>query len=113
MHRLGKGKGYGEIEYGICRELGVVTAATTVATVVHDTQVVDPVCLGGETLEPHDLPVDIICTPTRVIYTHTSVPKPPGIFWDLVTEEMLRDIGALRELQDMGKDMGVSRRQNG
>lgn len=37
--RLGKGKGYGDLEYGILRHIGAVTDATPVATVVHDVQV--------------------------------------------------------------------------
>jgi 5-formyltetrahydrofolate cyclo-ligase len=27
----------------------------------------------------HDVPVDVIVTPTRVIRTNTALPKPPGI----------------------------------
>ena len=99
--RLGKGKGYGEIEYGICREIGAVDDDTLVATVVHDDQVVDS--MEECALERHDLPVDIICTPTRVIYTNTKLPKPTGIFWELITPEMKSDIGVLHELKAMAE----------
>lgn len=46
--------------------MGAVTADTLIATSVHDSQVLE----GGEidTLQLllHDVPVDVICTPTRV-----------------------------------------------
>lgn len=43
---------------------------------VHDEQLVDDIPL--EKLLIHDVPVDIICTPTQVIFTNTSIPKPQG-----------------------------------
>ena len=103
--RLGKGMGYGEIEFGICTEIGAVDNTnesgqrTAVATIVHDGQVVADAALGSETLERHDLPIDIICTPSRVIHTRTHIPRPPGILWGIVTEQMYRDIGALKSLR--------------
>ncbi|XP_063680319.1 uncharacterized protein LOC134815687 [Bolinopsis microptera] len=99
--RVGKGKGYGEVEYGILREMGVVDDNVTIATVVHDAQVVEGSCLPLESLSCHDVPVDIICTPTKVIRTMTSVPKPGGIFWELISEVMMDDIGALKELKSL------------
>lgn len=44
---------------------------------VHDCQLVDDIPL--EKLAIHDVPVDIICTPTRVIFTNTPIPKPQGL----------------------------------
>lgn len=46
---------------------------------VHDKQLVDDIPL--EKLLIHDVPVDIICTPTQVILTNTSIPKPQGLKW--------------------------------
>lgn len=43
---------------------------------VHDCQLVDDIPV--EKLLIHDVPVDIICTPTQVIFTNTSIPKPQG-----------------------------------
>jgi len=43
---------------------------------VHDCQLVDDIPV--EKLLIHDVPVDIICTPTQLIYTSTSIPKPQG-----------------------------------
>jgi hypothetical protein len=47
---------------------------------VHDCQLVDDIPIGK--LLIHDVPVDIICTPTQVIFTHTSIPKPQG-WWKI------------------------------
>lgn len=97
--RVGKGKGYGEVEYGILREIGVVTKETPVATIVHDVQIVDGKMLPAASLSCHDVPVDILCTPNSIMRTHTSIPKPPGIFWEIITDQMMEDIGALKELK--------------
>ena len=44
---------------------------------VHDKQLVDDIPV--EKLLVHDVPVDIICTPTQVIFTKTTIPKPQGL----------------------------------
>ena len=110
--RAGKGKGYGEVEWGIVSELGVVDSNTTVATIVHDSQVVDSHSFPSDLMESHDLPIDIIATPTRVIRCqynqnketecHASkytLLKPKGILWDKIDDNMLNDIGALKSLK--------------
>ncbi|KAG6624200.1 5-formyltetrahydrofolate cyclo-ligase-like protein COG0212 isoform X2 [Carya illinoinensis] len=74
--RLGKGEGFAELEYGMLRYMGAIDDSTPVVTSVHDCQLVDDIPV--EKLLIHDVPVDIICTPTQVIYTNTSIPKPQG-----------------------------------
>lgn len=91
--RLGKGEGYGEIEYGVLRELGVVEADTKVVTSVHDIQIVESI-----PLEEHDVPVDIIVTPTQVIRVTQSRDKPRGIIWEALTDEKISEIQLLGEL---------------
>lgn len=46
-------------------------------TAVHDTQLVDDIPV--EKLQIHDVPVDIICTPTQIIFANTKIPKPQGL----------------------------------
>ncbi|KAL6218221.1 hypothetical protein ACLB2K_011436 [Fragaria x ananassa] len=72
--RLGKGEGFAELEYGMLRYMGAIDDSTPVVTTVHDSQLVDDIPI--EKLLVHDVPVDIICTPTQVIFTNTSIPKP-------------------------------------
>jgi 5-formyltetrahydrofolate cyclo-ligase len=92
--RIGKGEGYSEIEYGVLRESGLVDDNVKIATTVHDCQLVDEF-----PVERHDLPVDYVLTPTKLYETKTRLPRPKGIYWELVTPEMLRKIPILEELR--------------
>ncbi len=102
--RLGKGHGYSDIEYGILREYGAIDEKTPIVTTVHDIQIVDYI-----PMTEHDMPVDIIATPTQVIYTNTKYKKPSGINWSEVTKEMLESIPLLKELAaKLGRDLNKS-----
>ena len=91
--RVGKGEGYSDLEYGVLREFGLVDDDTPTVTTVHDTQVV------AETLDPdrHDVPMDVICTPTRTIRTDAG-PKPSGIYWEALDENRREEIPVLDRL---------------
>ncbi|XAR62258.1 hypothetical protein NMG60_11016953 [Bertholletia excelsa] len=95
--RIGKGEGFAELEYGMLRYMGAIDDSTPVVTSVHDEQLVDDIPV--EKLLIHDVPVDIICTPTQVIFTSTSIPKPQGIYWDKLSPEKLGQIPILGELK--------------
>ncbi|CAL4896745.1 unnamed protein product [Urochloa decumbens] len=95
--RLGKGEGFAELEYGMLRYMGAIDDSTMIVTTVHDKQLVDD--LPVEKLLVHDVPVDIICTPTQVIFTKTTIPKPQGIYWEKLSPEKLGQIRILRELK--------------
>nr|WP_193322588.1 5-formyltetrahydrofolate cyclo-ligase [Pyrobaculum calidifontis] len=92
--RLGKSHGYAEIEWGLLTLFGKAGEETPVATTVHDLQLVEEV-----PREPFDLPVDIVATPTRLIRVRRVDAKPRGIYWEYVTEEMLREIPLLGEVR--------------
>jgi 5-formyltetrahydrofolate cyclo-ligase len=91
--RIGKGEGYSDLEYAILREFGLVDDDTTTVTTVHDTQVVE------ETLTPdaHDVPIDVVCTPTRTIRTDAGS-KPAGIDWSALDEARREEIPILDRL---------------
>lgn len=95
--RLGKGEGFAELEYGMLRYMGAIDDSTPIVTSVHDEQLVDDIPV--EKLLIHDVPVDLICTPTKVICTNTPIPKPQGIYWDKLSPEKLGQIKILRELK--------------
>jgi 5-formyltetrahydrofolate cyclo-ligase len=102
--RVGKGEGFAELEWGILSAQGNLDAATCpVVTTVHDCQVIeDPEDMPeGWALTKHDVPVDIIVTPTRVIRVSENepAPKPSGIFWDLLSPQKLGAIRVLRQLK--------------
>ncbi|EOY16777.1 PREDICTED: 5-formyltetrahydrofolate cyclo-ligase-like protein COG0212 [Theobroma cacao] len=95
--RLGKGEGFAELEYGMLQYMGAIDESTPVVTSVHDCQLVDDIPV--EKLLVHDVPVDIICTPTQVIFTNTAILKPQGIYWEKLSPEKLGQIRILRELK--------------
>ncbi|XP_031197471.1 methenyltetrahydrofolate synthase domain-containing protein isoform X3 [Mastomys coucha] len=101
--RIGKGEGYADLEYAMMVSMGAVHEGTPVVTIVHDCQVVD---IPEALLEDHDLTVDYILTPTRVITTGCARPKPTGIIWSKVSCEMLTKIPVLRSLREREKRAG-------
>ncbi|XP_050629686.1 methenyltetrahydrofolate synthase domain-containing protein isoform X2 [Macaca thibetana thibetana] len=104
--RIGKGEGYADLEYAMMVSIGAVSKETPVVTIVHDCQVVD---IPEELLEEHDIAVDYILTPTRVITTGCERPQPMGITWSKISREMMEKIPVLRSLrareQQAGKDV--------
>ncbi|MGC8570350.1 5-formyltetrahydrofolate cyclo-ligase [Caldivirga sp.] len=97
--RLGKSHGYAEVEWGIMSMFGKVNESTPVVTTVHDLQLVN----DNIPKEPFDLPVDIVVTASRVIRVSRVDVKPIGIYWEYVTEDMLREIPLLAELYDRSR----------
>ena len=98
--RVGKGEGFAELEWGILSLQGQLDPKTCpVVTSVHDCQVVDDMPEGQ--LTKHDVPVDIIVTPTRVIRVGEGrAPKPiDGVMWDLLSPQKLAQIKVLRQLK--------------
>ena len=63
-YRLGKGTGYSDIEFKLWSSAGSITDETLRVTTVHDLQVVERV-----PRDSWDVPVDLILTPTRSVWT--------------------------------------------
>lgn len=117
--RVGKGEGFAELEWGILSQQGNLDVdKVLVVTTVHDCQVYDSnnepllslLVQNNEeedpsattpfgTLTKHDVPVDIIITPTRIIRVPNRLPKPSGIFWELLSPQKLSQIRVLQELK--------------
>ncbi|MEO0096628.1 MAG: 5-formyltetrahydrofolate cyclo-ligase [candidate division WOR-3 bacterium] len=62
-NRLGKGKGYGDKEYYDLKNKELIKKPLVI-TIVHDCQVLEDFSYLAE---PHDVKVDVILTPTRII----------------------------------------------
>jgi len=92
--RLGKGGGYGDLEYAILREIGVIDDNVYVATTIHDLQLIP----DKIPREEHDLTVDAVFTPTKTMYVNPRPPKPRGVYWDRLGEKASLDI--VRELRE-------------
>lgn len=93
--RVGKGGGYSDLEFAIGRETGIITENTVVITTVHPLQVLDIEI----PMEKHDVPVDYIITPSRIIVTNTPYKKPHGIDWDILTKEQIEKIPVLKKIK--------------
>ena len=89
--RVGKGGGYSDLEFALAAELGAVDARTTVVTTVHDLQVV----AGAIPMTSHDVPVDIVVTPTRVLRPRGAFPRPREIQWAALTPAQVATMPAL------------------
>ncbi len=101
--RIGKGGGYAELEYAVLKELNKIDDDTPVATTIHDTQLLD------ERLprEKHDLPVDMIITPSRILRALQPYPKPKGIYWELLSYEKIKSIPVLQWLYSVRGPRGT------
>ncbi|WP_224267882.1 5-formyltetrahydrofolate cyclo-ligase [Haloprofundus salinisoli] len=93
--RIGKGEGYSDLEFAVLWELGAVDDETTVATTVHELQVVDD---AEVTPDDHDVPLDLVVTPERTVRTETASHRPSGVDWDALGAEKLSEIPVLRRL---------------
>ena len=93
--RVGKGGGFSDLEFGILRRIGAVDERTPVVTTIHDVQLVEHV-----PMERHDVPVDVIYTPSRVIAVSRRYARPEGIYWEEVDEEKMREIPVLKALRE-------------
>lgn len=94
--RIGKGGGYGELEYAILREFGKVGEDTPIMTNVHDIQVYERL-----PSDPYDLTMDYIATPTDLIRVKRRRNRPKGILWSLLDEKKLNEIPLLRRLREV------------
>jgi len=94
--RTGKGAGFADLEWGFFSALGRVGRGTLVLTTVHEAQLVDDEELP---LEPHDLPLDLIVTPRRLVWTRRDRPRPIGVDWERICPDQFRDIPFLAALR--------------
>lgn len=90
--RVGRGGGMADLEYGLLRMEGKVREYTPVLTLVHPAQIVD----DRLPMRGHDIPVDFVVTPDQVIAAPSLHPRPRGIIWELLREDLVQSIPALR-----------------
>ena len=102
--RTGKGAGFADLELGIFNHYGQVGPRTPLATTVHDLQVVPDEAV---VMQAHDAPLDWIATPTRLIQTRTTMPRPGVVDWQHVREDQFTSIPFLARLR---AELATSRR---
>jgi 5-formyltetrahydrofolate cyclo-ligase len=97
--RVGCGTGASDLEYALLRRAGKVREYTPIVTTVHPLQVID----DRIAMRAHDVPVDFLITPDHVIAAPSLYPRPRGILWDLLPDERIRAIPALRKGRREGR----------
>ena len=97
--RLGKGGGFADLEYALATAAGLIGPHTTSVTTVHEIQVRPA---GTIPLTDHDIPVDFIVTPERIIDCRPrhGPRRVAGICWDDLTEEKIAAIPLLAAQRD-------------
>ena len=97
--RLGKGGGFADLEFALASAAGLIGQLTAIVTTVHEVQV-QPV--GAIPLTDHDVPVDFIVTPERIIDCRDQHgPRPAaGIRWADLTAEKVAAIPLLTALHN-------------
>ncbi|KAM7363787.1 methenyltetrahydrofolate synthase domain-containing protein lost [Cochliomyia hominivorax] len=103
-YRIGRGNGFNDLDIGLLIEIGSITDKTVIVTMVHDAQVVDS--LPTNLFQKYDTPVDLIVTPTKVIRVAERLPRPTGIFWELLSERRLKIIPVLQVLKETQEKAG-------
>lgn len=94
------------MEFAMMASVGAISSETTVITVVHDCQLIS---IPDELFKEHDVPADIIVTPSKVIRCQPKLKKPDHIIWSLITEEKINQIPILRILKSMEEKQSESK----
>jgi 5-formyltetrahydrofolate cyclo-ligase len=91
--RLGRGGGYGDLEYALLRSEGKIREYTPILTTIHPAQIID----DRLPMRGHDIPVDFVITPDQVIAAPSLHPRPRGVIWEILQEEKILSIPLLRK----------------
>jgi 5-formyltetrahydrofolate cyclo-ligase len=96
--RLGKGGGFADLEYALATAAGLIGPHAVTVTTVHEIQLRPA---GEIPLTSHDVALDFIVTPDRVIDCRArQAPRPEaGIQWEDLTEEKIAAIPFLAALR--------------
>jgi 5-formyltetrahydrofolate cyclo-ligase len=95
--RLGKGGGFSDLEFALAAAAGLVDVKTVVVTTVHEVQVVTT---GAIPTTAHDMHVDLVVTPERVLRCpRRRGHRPPNVDWGELTEEKIAAIPLLQHMR--------------
>jgi 5-formyltetrahydrofolate cyclo-ligase len=88
--RLGKGEGYFDLEYLILLASGRIQAEVSIIALIHDLQIVDQV-----PDVPGDVAVDVIVTPSRVLWAVDRPIRPKRIDWGRLPRSKIKKMTPL------------------
>ncbi|XP_058797983.1 methenyltetrahydrofolate synthase domain-containing protein [Phymastichus coffea] len=103
-YRIGDGEGFADLEFAILSRMKAIDENTIVVTTVHDCQILD--YLPNDIFEKHDVPVDIIITPTQTIVINPKTKKPSEIVWPIISKRRLAAIPALNDIKQSEEKEG-------
>jgi 5-formyltetrahydrofolate cyclo-ligase len=90
--RVGKGGGYSDLEFALLTEEKKVGRHTPIVTSVHPLQIVDEEI----PMTKHDIPLSTIVTPNEIIEIKSALPRPKGIYWNMLPPEKIAAIPVLK-----------------
>ncbi len=90
--RIGRGNSDTDLDYALLREARKAREYTPIVTTLHPFQVLD----YRIPMRAHDVPVDFLITPDQVVAAPSLHPRPRGVLWEILPDERLRSIPALR-----------------
>jgi 5-formyltetrahydrofolate cyclo-ligase len=90
--RVGKGGGYSDLEFALLTEEKKVGRHTLIVTSVHPLQIVNEQIPMTE----HDIPLNAILTPNKFIEIESALPRPKGIYWEMLPPEKIEAIPVLK-----------------
>jgi 5-formyltetrahydrofolate cyclo-ligase len=90
--RVGKGGGYSDLEFALLTEERKIDRNTPIVTSVHPLQIVNEQIPMTE----HDIPLSAIVTPSEIIEIESALPRPKGIYWEMLAPEKIAAIPVLK-----------------
>lgn len=102
--RLGKGGGFSDLEFAVAAEAGLIADDTVVATTVHELQV-EPA--GRIPSAEHDVRVDLVVTPERVLELAPGRRRDAGVRWAELTRDKVAAIPLLGRLRGTSRSGGA------
>jgi 5-formyltetrahydrofolate cyclo-ligase len=98
--RLGKGGGFSDLEFAVAADAGLIGPGTVVATTVHELQVQPS---GRIPSTEHDIRVDLVVTPERVLEPANGRRADARIRWEELTDDKIDAIPLLGRLRQRAR----------